>query len=92
MVVIKLIPSQIQENGQARKCSDQDAFALLAETATRHRMKLAAADRHDALKAIVDGRYDREDGELVATISEQDLEIPSHLVGRLRDGDGEVIN
>lgn len=73
------------EDGATGKLRGEEAMRTLVDTIARHRWDISPPEHHAHLQRLIDGQFDRDDGELVAQITPDHpgAELPAHLEGRI---------
>ena len=82
---LKLIPAdRVEIGGQERRAGDEDVMRLLVGSAARHRLSVSPPEDRARIQGLLAGRYTHSGDEIVAWITSEDtLDIPPHLQGRL---------
>ena len=88
-VHLSLTPSKHAEiDGRAQPVTDDAVMDLLTRAAANHRLTVSPAEDHPRLRRLLEGHYNIEDNEKHAEITadQRETDLPSHLIGRVVEG------
>lgn len=91
MFSFNLTPAkQAEIDGRVQPITDEEVMAFLARAGATHRLSVSPVSEQARLEAIVDGRFELDDGERVAVLTADTPgeDLPPHLRGRVEQAPG----